>query len=211
MRSWPALYFLSYPSQHLLLDSRPREATSTVLRQNRTQASPSASHSNFSKAFWKPSISSNFEHIFSQNYLRMIAFPTLNLKCFKRCTRALMLFWGFCLLGFCFVACLRAPLLLQTHDRAPLSLGPNSHQRSQRDFSLPLFSVFHGSILGQLLSPSPLSLHTGASHFHSSTWRFHALSFQPIVSSQLRCLSMGTTAWAQTHSLHYLQLPKFCS
>lgn len=83
VRSWPAINFLSYPSLHLLPGSRPREVTSTVLRQDSTQASPSASHPNFSKAFSNPSISSNFEHIFPQNYWSMIAFPTLNLKGFK--------------------------------------------------------------------------------------------------------------------------------
>lgn len=195
MRSWPALYFLSYPSQHLLLDSRPREATSTVLRQNRTQASPSASHSNFSKAFWKPSISSNFEHIFSQNYLRMIAFPTLNLKCFKHCTRALMLFGGFCLLGFCFVACLRAPLLLHTTEHhCPWAQIPTkgpketSHFHSSQSFMVLFLvssSLLHLSVCTQEL-PTSTPLPDDS---------------MPFLFSQLCHHNWGVSAWALQHEL----------
>lgn len=75
VRSWPAIYVLSYPSLHPLLDSRPREATSTVLRQDSTQTSPSASLPSFSEVFSNSSISTNLEHIFPSELLKKDCIP----------------------------------------------------------------------------------------------------------------------------------------
>lgn len=46
------------------------------------------------------------------------------------------------------------------------------YKKPEARVSLPLLLDFHGSIPDPHLSPSPLSLHTGASHFHSCPTKY---------------------------------------